>query len=82
MEASIDYSNMGDEEGDFWTWTLRVSWPPGRGGVPRFPIKPGVTGYEIVEASDEEREHLKAGHYLDGDGQLKRPPKPAGNDRP
>ncbi len=57
VEASVRYRNMGVEE-DWWAWVLEV---PVRGQS--VPIAPPADGYEIVEASSEERDHLSAGNY-------------------
>lgn len=57
VEASLRYRNMGIEQ-DCWAWVLEV---PVRGQSA--PVAPPADGYEVAEASPEERDHLTAGNY-------------------
>lgn len=60
IEASMRHANMGVDDGDCWAWVLQV--PSGRGYD--FPVKPPANGYELLEATDEERVQLRAGNYF------------------
>jgi hypothetical protein len=68
VEATVGRHNVSVDDDDYYAWVLVVA----RAGGPPWPVKPGAAGcdYELAAASDEERERLVAGNYLDDDGSL------------